>query len=374
MATTFAATPTFSSLALAGFFHGSASATDAVQADISYILTGPGQPGLAKASATPNMQSHINPFTCILAGSSPGSSGPQLWTSGTSQIDITHDPADLTNPRIDLVSVQITQNPDPAQTPPLQGMAKIVVTTGTPASSPVAPTSPAGSLDLSTVFIASGAGATITNSSFSPKQSLGGLRGAVVRGYTGAFGRVTRPGQPYYDETTGRLYLSQMDGSLEGVPGVGSTWPEWFLRGIPGGFLIPNNSTTAPMGYSTNDKLAGVSVTAQTTGAIINFLETGSYQVRVSGTIAANGSGTHRRASIVHRNSSGGQIRRIQNGPTNGAPNAVFGPRLSVSGRIRVTNVGEQCIANMLQDSGGSLGPSDADGDWVFEGYKVMDI
>jgi hypothetical protein len=86
-------------------------------------------------TSTSSMAVVVNPQIWVVPGPSPTTTGPFIWSRGTSPIVVPIQPADPSNPRIDNLVVQVN---DPG-TATVNGDADYAVIQGTPAASPAAP-------------------------------------------------------------------------------------------------------------------------------------------------------------------------------------------------------------------------------------------
>lgn len=139
------------------------------------VIAGQGNPGLVTQTASPSQSIILTEAGFVIPGASPATNGAVLWTPGASITKPLTTP-NATNPRIDLVTAQVT-DPGSSTTPVL---ADCVIETGTPAASPVAPALAAGALLIATIAVPSGTGSNITNAMITDNRLFTGQRGATL--------------------------------------------------------------------------------------------------------------------------------------------------------------------------------------------------
>lgn len=165
------ASPTWTQLALNAFLlPAGITGTDDPTLVAPGVLSGPGNPFLVAALGTPGMSVTINSGVAVIAGAAPSTAGSAMWSPGQTLTKsvLASDP---TNPRIDVVTIQIT---DPGSDI-TASLADVVIVPGTPAVSPVLPAVPAGSVILATIAV--GAAVTsITNSNITMVRTYTGFR------------------------------------------------------------------------------------------------------------------------------------------------------------------------------------------------------
>ena len=117
--------------------------------DVGHGLVRSGQLAVTQ-NGTPNMSVNVGAGTALVNGSSVLAQGIYAVTNDAT-VNLAIATADATNPRRDLVVVQVRDN-----TADASGFndARLFVVTGTPAASPVDPTVPAGCLVLARVAVA----------------------------------------------------------------------------------------------------------------------------------------------------------------------------------------------------------------------------
>lgn len=174
--------------------------------------------------ATPTMKADVSAGSAFVNGTSEAHQGQyHVYNDGT--IEITFSAAHTTLNRIDLVSIVVE---DKDQTGISPSTTKIVVTRGTPATSPVRPISPPDSLDLATALVKKGA-TKISNAdiqNIAPRATaLGGI--AYVRNYEEMVERLPRiDGLHAYRKDIDRLMM--FDGSswkyINTKPSVDTGW------------------------------------------------------------------------------------------------------------------------------------------------------
>lgn len=175
------------------------------------IAARPGvRPGIGtplKVSASSGMNISVAAGTAFVQGSASATAGMYTCCLDTAAT-LTVATSDPTNPRIDNVICQITDNGDATST------TKVTLQTGTPAPSPVAPTLPSNSLLLATVSVAANT-STIVAGNITDKRVYTVASGGIVPmdtsgGITGQLGHFA------FDTTTQRLRVS--DGSGNAMP------------------------------------------------------------------------------------------------------------------------------------------------------------
>lgn len=167
------------------------------------VRYGTGDP--LKISASSGMTLAVNAGIAWVQGSAAANSGMYtgcLDTAGT----VTLATSDPTNPRIDNIIVQVIDNGDATST------TKVTPQTGTPASSPVAPTLPANSLLLAQVAVAASTSSIVAGNITDKRVwtvSVGGIvpMANVTGGISGPAGLY---GQ---DLSTGRLKVADGAGN-----------------------------------------------------------------------------------------------------------------------------------------------------------------
>ncbi|MGE0138664.1 MAG: hypothetical protein AB7R77_12655 [Ilumatobacteraceae bacterium] len=136
-------------------------------------------------NGTPNMSVNVLAGACFVRGTQSNHQGVYHGYNDAS-VNVTISPADGTNPRRDLIVVQIRD----AEYSGASNDARIVAVTGTPAASPADPTIPANSLVLARVAVAAEA-TSITNANITDLR----VRAAALGG-TIVCTSSTRPGSP----------------------------------------------------------------------------------------------------------------------------------------------------------------------------------
>lgn len=193
----------------------------------------PGTPSstVTATSTTWTVKSHAGAIDAEVAAAA----GPYLYaldanTSGAMNA------ADGTNPRVDLISIQISDpaESDGSSTP----SAAIIYTVGTPAASPSAPATPARSLALAQINVPKSGGGSPSVTWVAP--SLYGAGGIVPVSGASAYPASPYRGQ-YIDDAT--LGLMRWDGSQ---------WQPFGLGGDTGWLTLPvgasyNTASTAQM-------------------------------------------------------------------------------------------------------------------------------
>jgi hypothetical protein len=134
------------------------------------------------AQSSPNMTVAVAPGRAKVVGSSATAPAGMSWTTQSmydvlndASTNVTISSADSTNPRIDLVYIQVQD----AFYTGSANQAVLAVATGTPGVSPSAPSTPVNAIALATVAVAANA-TTITNANISNLTSKATLVGQVV--------------------------------------------------------------------------------------------------------------------------------------------------------------------------------------------------
>lgn len=205
------------------------------------IRYGTGSPLFVQPSS--GMIISVNAGVAFVQGSSSATAGMYtccLDTTGT----LTVATSDPTNPRIDNVICQITDVGSSSST------TVITLQTGTPASSPVAPTLPANSFLLATVSVAAGA-TTITSGNISTNRVFTVATGGILPISSTSGGISGSAGMYAHDLGTGRLKVTDGSGNAR-APKVSAIAPvSTFVSG--GSITIPASGV--------NQLVAQVSVT-----------------------------------------------------------------------------------------------------------------
>jgi hypothetical protein len=119
---------------------------------------------------------------------------------------LTHNTADPTNPRIDLVSIQVTDNGNNTS------FSQLVITQGTPAASPVAPSAPSNSITLSQNRINAGM-TTLTQPLITDVRPFTAAPGGILICPNMASLPVGYPGLVGYDVVGNRLFFLTATGA-----------------------------------------------------------------------------------------------------------------------------------------------------------------
>ena len=234
----------------------------------------------------------------------------------TAVINVQIATADPTNPRIDLIVVQVLDKQADAGT---QYAANAIVVTGTAAQTPGVPATPADSYALAQVAVAAGA-TSISNANITDLRTL---------------------------NTLGDV-------------------PLWELRG-GNGQGIPSGANTIYSGWTFSD-LTGVGTTA-TAGQIV-IKTPGRYVCSYSARITLGGTNTTEHGSFVSQIRNGSEIRRV--GSFSQIPYAVpsAGIVQTSAGTARC-NAGDILQAMSYQATGVTLNLSDAYNELGFTGARI---
>jgi hypothetical protein len=148
-------------LALASLVHGTGSGVTAAS-DLS-----------VNAQGTPNMTVQVQPGGAWITGTSTTTQGSYHLYNDAALPAVAIAASNPTNPRIDIVVARIR---DTAEDGSGFSDASVVVVTGTPAVSPVAPATPASSLLLATIAVGANV-TTITNANITDKRVMAASTG-----------------------------------------------------------------------------------------------------------------------------------------------------------------------------------------------------
>lgn len=178
------------------------------------VRYGVGSPLLVQASSGMNLT--VNAGVAFVQGSASATAGMYtccLDTTGT----ITVATSDPTNPRIDNVIAQVTDNGDNTST------SVVTLQTGTPAASPSAPALPANALLLAQIAVGAGVG-SITAANITDGRVYTSASGGIVP-MANTTGGITGPAGMYaHDLSSGRLRVSDGAGNAR-QPKVGAFAP-----------------------------------------------------------------------------------------------------------------------------------------------------
>lgn len=150
-----------------------APTSDGVSATTGVLNSG----GAVSQTGTPSMAVSVTGAVFVIPGPSYASVGAYLWSPGTAATTVTIGGADPSNPRIDLVTVQVTT----AGTSSTAGQGDFVVVPGTPASSPTAPSTPTGALVLAQVRVDAGV-TSIVNAKITDQRTFTSMRSSTFVG------------------------------------------------------------------------------------------------------------------------------------------------------------------------------------------------
>jgi hypothetical protein len=181
--------------ALGGMFNPSSSGPINAR---SAVLPSPNNPLRVTALGTPNMTVDVAAGQAVVAGSETANMGTALLTNDAT-VNLAIAASDATNPRIDLVVARWYSETVAVG---LREFALEVVT-GSPAASPVQPTTPANSIILATIAVAAGV-TSITSGVITDTRDLTAALGGVISCLsTGRPGGVYS-GLPIYERDTGQ--------------------------------------------------------------------------------------------------------------------------------------------------------------------------
>lgn len=265
------------------------------------FLTGPS--GFVVVPAGSGFGITLHASTWVIAGGAPATTGSVLWCPA-GDVSKTVAAADPTNPRHDLVTLQVT-DPGSSST---AGSSDVVIVQGTPASSPADPTAPTGALVIARVNVRAAATTIVQN-----------------------------------DITDLRLQIGLRDIQPN---------PRWEISGLGGSHSIANNTETAAR-LGTIVEATNVTAVANPASATIQI--PGGYDLGFNALFLAGGSVGLRQA-IINITRGASVIRRMKGG--SGAENGLIWMR--AQGAIRL-NAGDVITATVLQQSGGTISLDDTD-------------
>jgi hypothetical protein len=134
------------------------------------------------AQPTPNMTVAVGPGRAKIVGSSASAPSGMTWTTQSmydvlndASANVTISSADATNPRIDLVYIQVQD----AFYTGSNNQAVLAVAAGTPAASPAVPATPVNAIALAQIAVAANA-TSITNANITSLTSKATLLGQVI--------------------------------------------------------------------------------------------------------------------------------------------------------------------------------------------------
>lgn len=188
---------------------GSALLTGASPSGSTGVAARPGvRPGTGdplKIAASSGMTLSVNAGIAAVQGSASATAGMYTCCLDTAST-VTLAASDATNPRIDNIIVQVTDNGDGTST------AIVTPQTGTPAGSPVAPTPPSNSLLLAQVSVAA-LTSTIVAGNITDKRPWTAAVGGIVPMKDVTSGITGMAGLYADDLSTGRLKRSDGSGN-----------------------------------------------------------------------------------------------------------------------------------------------------------------
>lgn len=247
-------------------------------------------------NGTPNMSVNVGPGQAVInrTGSSPADF--YVAESPNSATNLTLSASDPTNPRIDLVIIRVND----AQYSGGTNNATVEIVTGTPAVSPVQPTTPNTALLLSTIAVAANA-TTIVNANITDKRvpftRSAGLPTAVI--FTG---NGTLTAQQAQGATALRIRVQGAGGGSGGIP-AGSA----------------GNGTAAGGGGGGGYSETMVAASGQTYPLQVNVGAGGS-----AGASGSNAGGTGGNSSVITNNGAGVNLAQ-GNGGSGGAAGLATG-------------------------------------------------
>jgi hypothetical protein len=215
------------------------------------VRYGTGDP--LKIAASSGMTLAVNAGIAWVQGTAAATAGIYtgcLDTAGT----VTLATSDPTNPRIDNIIVQVIDNGDNTST------TKVTPQTGTPASSPVAPTLPANSLLLATVAVAASTSSIVAGNITDKRvwtTSVGGI--VPMKDVTGGISGMA--GLYAHDLSTGRLRVSDGSGNAVTVKTAPFS-PVTSSTGTSVTFPISNTNTVILNHSVTTDGITPIEIQA----------------------------------------------------------------------------------------------------------------
>jgi hypothetical protein len=193
--------------------------------------------------ATSGLSFSIAPGSAVVPSSGGVTAGPYLPVNNVTQT-LTHNAADPTNPRIDLVSIQVVDNGNNTS------FGQIVITQGTAAASPTVPATPTNAIPLSQNRINAGA-TTLTQPNITDVRVYSAAPGGIVICPNMAALPTGWAGQLGYDITNNRLFHLSATGAAP-----------IHVLGFPPALSIKTTNTAVPS-------------TAETTLLSVNFTADG---------------------------------------------------------------------------------------------------
>jgi hypothetical protein len=175
-------------------------------------------------TGTPSESVQITPGSWVIPGPAPTTQGAFLWTPGTSNQTVgPFDPADATNPRIDIIVAQVNSPGDAATA----GDASYNIVKGTPAATPAVPGTPTGAVFVRQVRRNVG-DTTITNARITGAPSVARVRRRtdMVTAPTKTNARVWWGTVTATTDSTGRITWTHGTGVTPGVIVIEGQAPE----------------------------------------------------------------------------------------------------------------------------------------------------
>lgn len=134
-----------------------------------------GDCAVIQRGAGANMSVDVTAGAAMVGGTESATQG-EYMVFNDATVNVVISAADPTNPRIDVVGIQIRDKEYSGATDD----ARILVVTGTPAASPAVPTLPADFLSLAHVAVAAAAGSILTANITDKRRNLTSLGGVIV--------------------------------------------------------------------------------------------------------------------------------------------------------------------------------------------------
>lgn len=167
------------------------------------------------AQTSPNMSVYVYQGSAFIGRSTQGG----YLAYSTTQPTLTVATANATNPRIDLVYLQILDHAlGDAGAPSLGGYAQLGISTGTPAPSPTAPALPANAVSLATILVPANS-TSVIQSNITDTRKGTALNGAIRNLLAGD--ALSDPGYRY-GENRGRFHATY--GYMQDYWGTDSQW------------------------------------------------------------------------------------------------------------------------------------------------------
>jgi hypothetical protein len=302
------------------------------------------------AQASPNMTVKVSPGRAKVTGTSASAPSGVTWTTqamydvlNDASTNITISAADATNPRIDLVYIQVQ---DDFYTGSAH-QAVMTVATGTPAASPATPATPVNSIALATVRVNAGV-TSITNSNitnlatqatiigqvkvFQTLAALSALTGMAANDLAAVVADSTATNNTFY-YYTGSVWSQIIGKTFDASAIVSGTLSTSRLPTVPvanggtgattlTGYVIGNGSSamTGQTGVPATDITGTLPITKGGTG--ITTMTSGFLKYNGSAVTSGNGVAASDISSAEQANIVSGKIRA--GGTTGGSSTTIF--------------------------------------------------